>query len=74
MSKNLIVKKEKNKYQLYLNEKIYSKKLVQKAISGETWVNSFNCQAGYFVLDLGTNKKTDVLELVNYLLYVHRSS
>jgi len=74
MSKSLIVKKEKNKYLLYLNKSIFSQKSLQKVIAGEAWINKLTAESGYFVLDLSTDKKTDVLELANYVLYSQRSA
>ena len=74
MDKKLIVKKEKNKYFLYLNKNIYPRGLIQKAIKEEDWVKKISLTQGYFILELNTKNQENVLELANYLLYAKRSS
>jgi len=72
MRKNLIVKRKKSKYLLYLNKTIVSQQSLRKVVSGEEWIKKLADESDYFVLDLTTDKKTDVLELANYVLYAQR--
>jgi len=66
--------KAKNSFVLNLNKEFYKGELIQKAVSeDEDWICEEPSDNKMYVrLKLNTVDKTDALEWINYLTYLHK--
>lgn len=70
----LPLKKEKDSFILKLNKKLYRKDLIQKAVSEDKeWIDEAPASGAYFCLRLKTPSMDDVLNWMNYLIYLHKA-
>lgn len=68
-----LLTKTKNSYLLRLNKGLYKKNLVKKAIQEDSdWVSEHSDADGYLNVKLNSEDKSDVLDWVNYLTYLHK--
>ena len=70
----LPLKQEKNSFILKLNKELYRNDIVQKALSEDKdWIKVTSSSGDYFRLRLKTSKIKDVLNWMNYLIYLHKA-
>lgn len=69
----LPVRKEKDRFILRLNKKLYRPDILQKALSKDKdWIKQGATAGDYVCLGLKTSKLDDVLNWLNYLIYLHK--
>ncbi len=65
--------KEKNNFTLKLNKKLYRNDVVQKALTEDKdWIEAVPMSGNYFCLKLLTSDIDDVLNWMNYLIYLNK--
>lgn len=70
-----LIKRQKNSFLLLLNRGLYRETIIEKAITKDKgWVKKNPAQRTYFVVELKTGEKEDVLDWSNYLFYLHKAS
>ena len=70
----LPLKKARNKFILHLNKSLYKDEIVKQAVlEDREWVKeAASSSRGYVCLELKTSDAKDVLNWVNYLIYLHK--
>ena len=66
--------KDKNSFFLRLNKGLYRNDVVKKALSEDKdWVSEASADDNYFCLELKTTDIDDVLNWMNYLIYLNKA-
>lgn len=70
-----LLRTEKNRFILRLSKSIYKKDILDKALKEDnSWVKTLPGDKLYHCLAFDTTDKNDVLEWVNYLFYLNKTS
>lgn len=68
------LKNEKDSFVLKLNKELYREDVVRKALSEDSdWIKEDLKSDDYFCLQLKTSEIDDVLNWMNYLIYLHKA-